>query len=438
MDVQGFQRFALASSTALALAATILMSCGGGASGTGQPDAREVAAGDSSGAEDASADAAGPYDGAGEVSPDQSSELGPEPADAPAELDAQAGGDGPFDSMADLAAEAGLRVPGEWEPQAAAWMQWPTEWEASLRPDFGRIIAVIQLYQPVHLLVFDGSLEQDARQHIGAARGDPDQVVYHPLAYDNSWMRDNGPVYAIEDGELVVQDWGFDAWGGNFGVDIPSAADDAIPPKLAELLDLQVVDYGDYVLERGNLEANGAGTVVLGWDCQADRNPGWDEASTNALLAERLGATQVIWISGHDPQDLTTGHIDGIVRFVNETTVAVARSLIPGDPNAVVMEEAAQVLAQAGFQVVRIDVPGLVPYKGEQLPAIYMNWLVGNGFVAAMAFGKSDWDDAARATLEGLFPGRKVHMIETLELWYNGGGIHCVTNDQPVEPPSLP
>jgi len=400
------QRPAFVASTLLALAALLLVSCGGGASGTG------------------------------EVGPDQSPDLLVQSADTP--MDGEITTDGLSDSEETLTGDPGPRIPGEWEPQAATWMQWPTAWEASLRPDFGRIIAMVQLYQPVHLLVLDGSLEQDARQHIGSAGGDPDKVVYHQLAYDNSWMRDNGPVYAIQDGELVVLDWGFDAWGGNFGNDIPYAADDSIPNKLAGFLGQPVLDFGDYVLERGNLEANGAGTVVLGWDCQADRNPGWDETATNELLAERLGATQVVWIRGHDPLDLTTGHIDGIVRFVDETTVAVARSLIPGDPNAVLMEDAAQVLAQAGFQVVRIDAPGLVPYKGEQLPAIYMNWLVGNGFVAAMAFGKSDWDAAARATFEGLFPGRKVHMIETLELWYNGGGIHCVTNDQPAMPPSLP
>ena len=60
-----------------------------------------------------------------------------------------------------------------------------------------------------------------------------------------------------------------------------------------------------------------------------------------------------------------------------------------------------------------------------------MNWLVGNGFVAAQGFGNIEWDNSAKAVIEGLFPGREVHMIVANELWYNGGGIHCVTNDQP-------
>lgn len=336
------------------------------------------------------------------------------------------------DGRAELTAPPAPLVPAEWEPQAATWMQWPTQWEQSLRPDFARIITVVQQYQPLHLLVLNKSLEDNARQTVAAEGGDPDGVTWHMLAYDNSWMRDNGPVYVRYDDELQVQDWGFDAWGGNFGLDIPFLQDDSVPAKLAEILGLPWVDRNSYVLERGNLEANGAGMLVLGWDCQSDRNPDWTPEATEELLKKTLGAKTVLWVHGHDPYDLTTGHIDGIVRFVDEHTVAVARSLLPGDPNAEMMDAAAQTLAQAGLEVVRVDVPGTVLYKGEDMPAMYMNWLVGNGFVAAMAFGKPEWDNEAEATLQALFPKRDIHLIETLELWYNGGGIHCVTNDQPL------
>ncbi len=340
--------------------------------------------------------------------------------------------DSGVDARHDALAWPSLRVPGEWESQAATWMQWPTNWEASLRPNFAAIIAVLQTYQPLHLLVLDSTMEANARELILAAGGDPEMVTYHLVPYDNSWLRDNGPVYVVHDQEVALQDWGFDAWGGNFGGDIPGQQDDAVPAAMGQWLELPYDDYNDYVLERGNLESNGQGTLVLNWDCQLDRNPTMSKEQTETLFAQRLGASRVIWAHGHDPADGTTGHIDGTVRFVDETTVAVARSLIPDDPNAKDMDDVAMTLAHAGFDVVRIDVPGTVDYKGEALPAMYMNWLVGNGFVAAMAFGNADWDNAAKAQLEVLFPGRTVHMIETLELWYNGGGIHCVTNDQPL------
>jgi agmatine/peptidylarginine deiminase len=39
---------------------------------------------------------------------------------------------------------------------------------------------------------------------------------------------------------------------------------------------------------------------------------------------------------------------------------------------------------------------------------------------------------ATRKRIEGYFPGRDVHIIEMLASWYDGGGVHCHTNDQPA------
>jgi len=49
-----------------------------------------------------------------------------------------------------------------------------------------------------------------------------------------------------------------------------------------------------------------------------------------------------------------------------------------------------------------------------------------------MAFGNTEWNNAAKAQLQLLYPNRTVHMIEVNALWNSGGGIHCVTNDEPL------
>ena len=41
-------------------------------------------------------------------------------------------------------------------------------------------------------------------------------------------------------------------------------------------------------------------------------------------------------------------------------------------------------------------------------------------------------DTKAKARIEAYFPNRKVYMIEMLNSWAAGGGIHCHTNDQPA------
>ncbi len=309
--------------------------------------------------------------------------------------------------------ESQLRVPAEWEPHVATWMQWPGRWEAAMRPAFARIIDVVQDYEPLHLLANSEPEKLEAQQFLNR-RGVPDtNITWHVVPTDNSWMRDNGPVYVTDGATTWIQDWGFDAWGGNFGRAVAFSNDDRIPRWVGERLGMRIEDRASYILERGNLEFNGVGVLALNWDCQDDRNPGLPKTEHERILRDAFGVKTIIWAYGHDPLDGTTGHIDGTARFVSEDTIVIRVSDWGKET-----EEALAVACHAeGLQVVR--------YEGDP------NWLVGNGFVLAMA--ENDSQDASRkAQLEGLFPGRDVFLIDAQSIADAGGGIHCVTNDQPL------
>lgn len=304
-----------------------------------------------------------------------------------------------------------LGIPAEWEPHAATWLQWPGPWEFHLRPDFARIISIIQAYEPVHLLVSSARAKKAAQavlQHAGVQEAN---LTWHIVSVDNAWMRDNGPVFLQAGGKWQVQDWGFDAWGGNFGSEVDWANDDRVPGYVSEYLDLRLEDRSGYVLERGNLEVNGAGVALMNWDCQAHRNPGMNQAAHEAILKQALGLSRLIWAYGHDPTDKTTGHIDGIARFIRADTVAIAAFA------ETIGFRLASACVAAGLQVVWFD--------GD------VNWLVGNGFVLAAASGDGGRDAANKALLTAWFPGRAIHLVDVAAIQAGGGGIHCVTNDQP-------
>ncbi len=304
-----------------------------------------------------------------------------------------------------------IRVPAEWEPHAATWMQWPNQYESAMRPAFADIIDVVQDYEPVHLLTGSSSEETEARRFL-ATQGVPDtNVTWHVVLVDNAWLRDNGPIYVTDGADAWIQNWKFDAWGGNFGEDVGYRNDNRVPVQIAEYLGMTVEDHQDYVLEKGNLEFNGAGVLAVNWDCQDNRNPGMTKAEHEAILKEAFGVTRIIWAYGHDPEDATTGHIDGIARFINSDAIVVVDYGSESDTNF------AAACEQAGLEVLR--------YPGDP------NWLVGNGFVAAMGDGGAA-DAALKSRIETFFPGRDVHMIDARTIAAAGGGIHCVTNDQPA------
>jgi agmatine deiminase len=337
-------------------------------------------------------------------------------------------------------AQAVRRVPAEFEPQETIWLQWPGPFEKTYEPAYAQITNVIVQYQTLHILYDRNVIRNQARTAITNAGGDPDHanIVWHSVPNENAWMRDNGPVYVVEDGALRIQDWDFDAWGGAFG-NIPYADDDAVPTAVGALLGMPV-DPVAIVHERGNLEFNGVDTVLLNWNVIGDPNRGngyASQAQAEADLKNSFGVSRVVWADGPIPGDLTGGHIDGIARFIDANRVVVGNCTIaghcqPGDADDQVYDATAANLTAAGFEVIRMDFEAAITYGGETFDADYLNWGVGNGWVILVGFDNPATDDAAKTKLEEWFPGRDVYVIEMLESWIEGGGVHCHTNDQPA------
>jgi agmatine deiminase len=332
------------------------------------------------------------------------------------------------------------RVPAEFEPQEALWLQWPGRFEQTFVPAFAAISNVVVQYQPLHILYDRNTVRNQARAAITTAGGDPDHpnIIWHYIGNDSAWMRDNGPVYVVEDGEMRIQDWNFDAWGGAFG-NVPYAKDDAVPGAVGAVLGMSV-DPVSIVHERGNLEFNGVDTVLLNWNVIGNPNRGNGYASKAAAevdLKNWFGVTRVVWADGPITGDLTAGHIDGIARFIDANRVVVGNCTLnghcqPGDADDQVYDATAAELAAAGFEVIRMNFEAEISYGGSSFDADYLNWGVGNGWVILVGFDNPATDNAARAQLEAWFPNRDVHVIEMLDSWIEGGGVHCHTNDQPA------
>ena len=62
----------------------------------------------------------------------------------------------------------------------------------------------------------------------------------------------------------------------------------------------------------------------------------------------------------------------------------------------------------------------------------YMNFLVTNGLVIAPKYGDGDKDGEALQALSDAFPDRDIVQMDPAPINYAGGGIHCVTQQQPA------
>ena len=331
------------------------------------------------------------------------------------------------------------RVPAEWEPQEAIWLQWPGPWEKAFESAFATMAKIIVGYQPLHVLHASPAIRDEARAAIAKAGGDPDHrhLTWHAIANDNAWMRDNGPVYVADGSGMRLQDWRFDAWGGAFGPEVPWRRDDAVPAAVGEYLGMPV-ERVELVHERGNLEFNGQGALILNWSTLGGRNAGYTKREAEADLRRHFGVDRVVFLEGVPWGDRTGGHVDGIARFIDPVTVVVAECR-PGSwchaghgGSDAVFDAAAAAVEAAGFTVLRDPIEGVAHFQGETFDTNYVNWLVGNGFVIVTGFDNPVTDAAAKSRIASYFPGRDVYVVGMLASWAAGGGAHCHTSDQPA------
>ena len=77
-------------------------------------------------------------------------------------------------------------------------------------------------------------------------------------------------------------------------------------------------------------------------------------------------------------------------------------------------------------------VEGTIPRAdGEVAIASYMNFLIVNGGVILPQYGDAN-DALAVQQVQAMFPERRVVGVQTREVAFGGGNIHCITQQQPA------
>ncbi|GHF95404.1 hypothetical protein GCM10017783_04140 [Deinococcus piscis] len=337
--------------------------------------------------------------------------------------------------------DLGFAMPAEWEPHVATWMSWPADDELwfghleGVRREYAELVRTIARFEPVELLCRSAECEADARKRLGA---DAANVTFHQVPLDDSWVRDNGPIFVRNaDGEVALVNWEFNSWGGKFEWE----NDNRIPEYVAEHLGMGHWDRPE-VLEGGGLEVTGDGVGLTTRSCflTETRNPGLSEEGYAALLSDTLGVRHLLWLDGGLENDHTDGHIDTITRFTDPRTIVTSVAEDPSDANFAVMQgnlEALREMTDAHgqpFRIVELPLPAHRLEGAEgRLPPTYANFYIGNGFVAVPQYGDPN-DERALETLRPLFPDREVVGLPSRQIIEGGGSFHCLTQQQPAGP----
>ena len=324
-------------------------------------------------------------------------------------------------------------MPPEWGPHDATWMGFPRDSyvESGLTRDtvqraWALIANTISEYEPLRMLCHPHDLPT-AKKQLSEA------IELIPVALNDAWLRDIGPTFVIDDGALVAIDWQFNGWGQN--TEFEWDHDDTIAARIAQWLDIRV-ERADIVNEGGGLHVNGRGTVLLTDTVQLDpdRNPGHDRDSIALQIHQALGTHRAIWLSRGLWRDNflngTKGHVDIVACFAPDGRLLLHRQTDAAHPDHPLWDELSRQFSQEGIDVIALPAPATLKDHRDWVDYSYINHYVCNGAVLCPGFGDRA-DDAAREILSEAYPNRDVVVLEGRELFAMGGGIHCITQQQP-------
>jgi len=351
----------------------------------------------------------------------------------------------------------GFRMPAEFEPHAGCWMLWPERpdnWREAARPAqhaFVGVASAIAEFEPVTVGV--------SAAHYEVARALlPEHIRTIEMAHDDSWMRDVGPTFVVNERRLVRGvDWHFNAWGGrNGGLYFPWEQDDLVARKVLEIESRERY-RAPMVNEGGALHVDGEGTVLVTEECllNENRNPTLSREQIEEQLRAYLGVTQVIWLGRGVVNDETDGHVDNLACFVRPAEVCLGWTDNRRDPQHSISLDAWERLNDARdargrrLKVHKLPMPrplyisereaiGVIAREGtkgrpagERLAGSYVNFYIANGGIV-MPLLDQRADRVAAGKLKRLFPGRRVVGVPAREVLLGGGNIHCITQQVPA------
>ncbi len=328
-----------------------------------------------------------------------------------------------------------FRMPAEWVKHERTWLAWPASDYAQAEDAYiawAEVANTASEYEQVVVLVRSEDVHI-AKKYLSKGI----ELIVTQL--DDSWIRDSGATFVVDEitNELGAIDWTFNGWGAQSWSKYEN--DDKVAALMAEYSGAKHF-RSELVNEGGGIHTNGKGLLLATETVQLglERNPDWTRAEIEAELNARLGTEKVIWIRRGLTRDYesfgTKGHIDIVACFSDENTLLVHDQQNDNHPDYSVSHEVISRLEEeVGLEIIRVPAPTILKDGSGLVDFSYINHYILNDAVLLCSFDDPN-DQKAKGILEDAYPGRQIRLIDARPIFDRGGGIHCITQQQPAVP----
>ena len=249
---------------------------------------------------------------------------------------------------------------------------------------------------------------------------------------DDSWMRDIAPIFYKEEQQLKSINFNFNGYGK-----YPNYKNDNLLSDI--ICDQFKIPYknSSITLEGGGITYDDQGNLFTTESVLLNSNR--NNLSKQFLeeeLKKQFSLKNVIWLKEGLFGDDTDGHIDNIFCPIGNDQYLIASTKDNTSKNYHILQEAKELVEEylsrlnPKIEIIEIPLPGEIEIDNKVLVASYINFYFCKNSLLVPKFNV-DEDLEVYDIFQSLFPSKKIKMIETSNINYGGGNIHCVTMNMP-------
>ncbi len=249
---------------------------------------------------------------------------------------------------------------------------------------------------------------------------------------DDSWMRDIAPIFYKEDEKLKSISFEFNGYGK-----YPDYLNDnKISKFISNYLNIPT-KISNLVIEGGAITYDDKKNLFSTKNVIFNKNRKQKHNSEYIIKELKLlfDLNYIFLFENGLMEDDTDGHVDNLLCPIgkNQYLIATTHKL---DPNYEILEKNKADLIKffrdtnQTFDLIEVPLPTRKKINNKNIISSYINFYFSKNKIILPKFNVKE-DNEVKLTFEKLFPNREIMMLETENINYGGGNIHCITMNVP-------
>ena len=249
---------------------------------------------------------------------------------------------------------------------------------------------------------------------------------------DDSWMRDIAPIFYNEDEKLKSISFDYNGYGK-----YPDYFNDnKISKFISNHLNIPTKN-SDLVIEGGAITYDDRKNLFSTKNVLFNKNRKQKHSSEYIIkeLKCLFDLNHIFLFENGLKDDDTDGHVDNLLCPIGKNKYLIATTH-KQDPNYEILEKNKVNLIKffqdtnQTFDLIEIPLPTRKKINNKNIISSYINFYFSKNKIILPQFNVKE-DNEVKLTFEKLFPNREIIMLETANINYGGGNIHCITMNVP-------